>query len=1108
MRSDGKLMVAGCVILLLLSACSGDNNKRFRLVPASESGLTFKNVLTPAADFNILNYMYFYNGGGVAIGDFNNDSLPDIFFTANQEFDKLFLNRGNLKFEDVTEISGTQGLTGWTTGVTTADVNGDGLLDIYVCNLGDYLIYKGRNQLFINEGNNADGIPVFTDRAVEYGLDLVGFATQATFFDYDKDGDLDMFMLNHSLHQQGTFGKSKLRYTPHPLAGDKLMRNENGRFIDVTAESGIYSSVIGYGLGVVVSDVNLDGWPDIYVGNDFHENDYLYINQGDGTFKESLESSMRHTSRFTMGVDFGDINNDAFPDLISMDMLPNDPQILKASAAEDAYDVYNYKIGFGYHHQFARNTLQVNNRDNTFSDIALQAGVSSTDWSWSTLLCDFDLDGYKDIFVANGIPRRPNDLDYVNFMSADSIRFRLEEEVTDSDLAYIDQMPKIKISNVLFQNKHNQTFIDQATAWGLDKPSYSNGAAYADLDNDGDIDIVTNNLEEDAFLFENRTINKKGNNTDTKHFLQVVLKGSGGNTKGIGAKVLLYDSGSLQLQECMPTRGFQSAVDYPITFGTSGKVDSLVVVWNDGSFQTIIKPQSNRRIIVSQENAKGTFDYTRFHQRSPLFRAADELNIPFKHKENKFVEFSREQLLPHMMSSEGPAAAVGDINGDGREDIFLGGAKWQEAAMFIQTPGGTFVRAPQPAISADSLYENVDAVFVDVDGDDDNDLVVVSGGNEFSGKSVYCNPLLYTNDGKGNFTKTTQFAELFLTGSCVAPADIDKDGDIDLFIGARTTPWRYGIKPDSYLLVNDGKGNFSLSQENSDVMKELGFVKDAIWTDIDNDNDDDLIIAAEWSPVIIMLNDRGKLTKMNLEGSGLDGVNGWWNVVEAFDADGDGDMDLIAGNLGLNSKLKTSKEQPVRMFVADFDKNDSTDQVLSHYVNGREYPFHTRDEMTRQMPYLKKRYLSYRKFSEATLHTMFSDEELNKAQQYTATEFRSVFIENLGQNKFQIHPLPPEAQISTINAVIVDDFNGDKTLDLFVAGNFYPINIQMGRNDASYGLLLTGKGGGEFQPVPPDQSGLSIKGEVRYLRTIHVGGKTYYLAIRNNETVAAVTTVK
>ncbi len=1094
-----------------LVGCSYTEDKKFRKIPSSESGIKFKNTLTESVEFNIFNYMYFYNGGGVAVGDLNDDDLLDIYFTSNQEPNKLYLNQAEFKFKDITADAGVEGFNGWTTGVTMADVNNDGKLDIYVSYIGDYLIYKGKNQLFINEGVDSNGIPRFNDKAMDYGLDLVGFSTQASFFDYDRDGDLDMFMLNHSLHQNGTFGNSKLRNKPHPLAGDKLLRNDNGKYVDVTQGSGIYSSVIGYGLGVVVSDVNLDGWADIYIGNDFHENDYLYINQKDGTFKEMIEKSMNHTSRYTMGVDFADFNNDAFPDLMSLDMLSEDPQILKSAQAEDPYDVYGFKINFGFNHQFARNTLQLNNRDGTFSEIALLSGVAATDWSWSTLFADFDLDGQKDIFISNGIFRRSNDLDYINFITVDSVQMKMQYEMSNRELGYTDKMPQIKVPNYLYKNNGDSTFTNMAQEWGLETPSYSNGSAYGDFDNDGDLDIVVNNVEDEAFLYENKTITKDNHKDDLhqRGYLQIKCNGNEGNRFGIGSKVFIYKDSQLQFLECMPTRGYESSVDYCLTFGTgdADKIDSLMIVWNDGTFQKLKDIKANQRLTLNQKDAQGSFDYSIFHKSKAVFKnVSGEINFPYKHIENKFIEFNREALIPHMLSSEGPAVAVGDLNADGLDDIFLGGAKWKVAHVYLQSADNTLKEIPQLEIASDSTYEDIGAELADVDKDGDLDLIVASGGNEFSGSSIYRKPLLYLNNGKGVFFKSKSFPDLLLTGSCVAANDLDGDGDQDLFIGARAVPWHYGIKLDSYILLNDGKGNYSEATEQvAPGLRKFGFVKKASWADMDGDKIKDLIIAAEWSPITIFLSKNGKLFQQPLSGSGLENTQGWWNIIQTADFDKDGDLDMIAGNLGLNSKLHASVQEPVKMFVADFDSNDSTDQILTHFMKGKEYPFYTRDEMTKQMPYLKKKYLSYHKFAEATLHDIFSDEALNKSEKYVANTFRSSYIENLGNGKYKVSDLPTAAQFSTVNAMLIDDFNGDKNLDVLLAGNFYPINIQMGRNDASYGLLLTGDGNGNFTSVPSVSSGFFVKGQTRHLRTIKIGGKDYYFAVRNNDTVEAFT---
>jgi enediyne biosynthesis protein E4 len=1101
--------IFSCALLVafaFLASCSKDEDEKFRLISPKESGIAFQNTIKETAEFNIFNYLYFYNGGGVAAGDLNADGLVDLYFTANQVPNKLYINKGNFKFEDVTERSGVVGAPGWKTGVTMADVNGDGLLDIYVSYLGDYLIHRGRNHLFINKGNDEHGIPKFAEEAELFDLDLVGFSTQASFFDYDVDGDLDMFWLTHSVHNSGTYGRSTLRSKSHPLAGDRLFRNDNGKFVDVTSESGVYNSVLGYGLGIATGDVNMDGYPDIYIGNDFHENDYLYINQQNASFKEVVETQMKHTSRYTMGVDIADFNNDAFPDILAMDMLPDDPQRLKASMAEDPYDVYNFKISYGYNHQFARNVLQLNNQNNSFSDIALFAGVAATDWSWATFFADFDLDGNKDIFVANGILRRSNDLDYINFIAVDSVQNKISGTMSDRVLAYIDKMPKVKIPNFLYINRGDSTFVNKAPEWGLDAPSCSQGAAYADLDNDGDLDLVVNNMDEPAFIYENKTIGK-GSEKNHSNFVQISLNGKLPNRFGIGAKVLVYTNGKQQLQECTLTKGYQSSVEPKLTFGVgkASAVDSIVVIWTDATFQSLRRVPANKLITVNQSEAAGKFDYSVFHNSLPVFETA-ELSIPYKHKENSFVEFNREQLLPHMLSTEGPATAAGDVNGDGLDDLFLGGSKRTAAKLFVQDEKARYTELSQPVLFGDSIYEDTDAEFFDADGDHDLDLLLVAGGNEYTGNSRYCKPRLHLNNGKGLFSESEALPDLFLTASTAAVGDVNNDGHGDIFIGGRSIPWKYGIKPDSYLLMNDGRGKFSdATSRLAPDLKHFGFVKDAEWADIDGDKDLDLIIAAEWSPISIFINTGGQLSPLTLEGSGLENSNGWWNAVKTGDVDNDGDLDIIAGNLGLNSKLKASVDEPVRMYVADFDKNDSIDQVLSHYINGVEYPFHTRDEMTRQMPSLKKRYLSYRTFAEASLHDIFNNAELNKSQQYSAYMFQSCWIENLGNRKFRITPLPGAAQLSTVNSILIDDVDNDNKPEITLAGNFYPINIQLGRNDAGIGAVIKFNGK-KATALRPTQSGLKLDGEVRALRMITVAGKKYYLAVRNNDTIVAFKT--
>lgn len=1094
-----------CAVAMWLNGCNqGEKDARFRNVPSAESGVEFVNDLKETVDFNIFSYMYFYNGGGVAVGDLNGDGLMDLYFTSNQQPNKLYLNLGNLNFQDISKEAGVEGFNSWTTGVTMADVNGDGLLDIYVSYLGDYLEFKSQNQLFINTGNNEDGLPVFEDRAGDYGLNLIGFSTQAVFFDYDLDGDLDMFMLNHSVHNNGTFGKSSLRETSHPLAGDKLLRNDGGNFVEVTASSGIYSSAIGYGLGVVVADVNLDGYPDIYVGNDFHENDYQYINNGDGTFTNQLASAMMHTSHFSMGVDFGDINNDGFPELVTLDMLPNDPKILKASAAEDPYDVYNFKLNYGYTHQFARNTLQLNNGNGTFSEIGMMAGIHATDWSWSTFFADFDLDGYKDLYVANGILRRSNDLDYINFITDEEIQYRLGGNLTEKELALTENMPTIKLPNYVFKNNGDLTFSDISKDWGLDVESYSNGAAYVDLDNDGDLDIVVNNINDKAFILENQTIST---HVPSSHgFLKMVLIGKGQNHFGIGARVLAYTKGEMQIQENNPVRGFQSASDYRLNFGfgKADQVDSLIIVWPDFTFQVLEDIPLNQTLKVHQEEARGKFDYGRFHPTNSLVENVTQtLQIDFKHEENLFNEFTREPLIPHMLSAEGPAAAVADINGDGLEDIFIGGAKHQPGRFFLQDKEGDFSPQYSETVSLDSLREDVSAIFADFNNNGFPDLMVVSGGNEFSGNSIQNSPRLYLNDGKGHFSASTDFPEIYLTGSVVAAGDFDHDGDLDLFIGARTTPWQYGVKASSYLLKNDGKGNFTdVTRAKAPELLDYGFVKDAKWVNLNKGEYPDLVIASEWAPITIFRNNGGSLKILPLDGTGLEHTHGWWNTIVPGDFDGDGRMDFIAGNLGLNSKLKASLEEPLRMYVADFDQNGTKEQILSHFMKGKEYPFHTRDELFKQIPSLKKDHFSYTKFAEADLGDLFAKGIIEKADLYEAYQLRSLGILNLGDYRFKVDTLPLGVQASALMTGYFDEDSGYT----FLGGNFYPVNVQMGRYDASWGSVL------KFDPeenrfvlVLPTTSGLSIQGETRKILPIKIKGKDHFIFIKNNEKPEVVT---
>jgi enediyne biosynthesis protein E4 len=1095
LRNISRLTIKGCLILfvfLILISCTNNKKKLFKLVGSEETGIVFKNRITESSEFNIFNYMYFYNGAGVAIGDVNGDNLSDIYFTSNQQENMLYLNQGNFRFKDVTKEAGVAGSGGWSTGVTMADVNGDGLLDIYVCYVNDFWNTNSKNQLFINKGLNEDGIPIYVDEAQIHGLDFKGLSTQAVFFDYDNDMDLDMFLLNHSLHMNGTFGPAnELRRKIHARAGDKLFKNENGKFVDVTFDAGIFSSPLGYGLGVAVSDVNLDGFLDIYVGNDFHENDYLYINQGNGKFINKIDESVNHTSRYTMGVDLADFNNDAFPDIITMDMLPQKYEWQKSSAAEDPYETYLFKKSFGYNEQYTRNALQLNNGNGTFSEIGIFAGVHATDWSWATFFADFDLDGDKDLFVSNGIRRRSNDLDYINFISNDSVQKNLGSKHRENELRYITRMPEIKISNLIFSNNNDSTFTDSTIPWGINRPSYSNGAAYADLDNDGDLDLVINNIDEPAFVYENQILSSQG---EPKDYIRIKLIGNSPNTFGIGSKVFVYSNGVVQMQESLPTKGFQSSVDTRLTFGLSSKIDSLIVVWSDRTFQHFSNLTTRQELSVKQSNANGIFDYSRFHQTNFIFNTLQSPTFS-KHIENRFPEFDKEILIPFMLSAEGPAVAVGDINNDGKEDIFLGGAKWQPARIYLQQSDGNFKPSDQLAIKNDSTFEDVDASFFDVDADNDLDLIVISGGNEFDGNSKFSQPRLYRNDGNGNFSAEEEFPSFPATGARIATCDFDKDGDIDVFIGGRAIAGKYGLPCDSYILSNNGKGRFTnITKSVAPDLYKLGMLKDACWADLDNNGFEDLIVALEWQPLRIFYNDGNTLSERKHQ----ELPSGLWSSIIAYDFDSDGDMDLVAGNLGLNSKLKANDDEPLKLYVNDFDSNGTIEQIVTQRVNNKEYIVSTRDELTKQIPALKKKFLSYKKFAEAELKDFFDSKLLENSIKYEVNSLVSIYLEN-NDGRFREKELPKAIQFSTLNTMIVTDFNNDKKPDLMAGGNFFGSNIQMGRYDASFGNLLMGYGNGSFKVIPGVKSGISFSGEIRKIVPVNVSGQNWYLVIRNNE---------
>jgi len=1092
-----KKSVIFIFLVVLFFSCKEAEKKTdslFTLLPSSSTHIYFRNDLTETEQFNMIEYLYFNNGAGVAAGDINNDGLTDLFFTSNQNPNKLYINKGNLQFEDITNAAGVSGQGDWKTGVTMADVNGDGFLDIYVCQLGYYKTIRGKNQLFINQGNLT-----FKEEAQKYGLDFQGFSTQASFFDYDLDGDLDMYLLNHSVHSSRSYGDVTLRFEHDSLAGSRLYLNDvingNCNFINVTSNAGIYNSHISYGLGVNVCDINNDGFPDIYISNDFHENDYLYINNRNGTFTERLTEMIEHTSRSSMGNDVGDINNDGLLDVIVLDMLPDEEKIRKQSGGEDDKELFDLKLKLGYNYQFVRNNLQLNLGGNKFAEIGRLSGVWSTDWSWSPLLCDVDNDGFKDLFITNGIYRRANDLDYVKFLTKGNRYFPTNDNSKLSDKELYEQMPLYPNVNYIFKNNCDLSFDNKAPDWGITTRSYSNGSAYADLDNDGDMDLIVNNINEEAYVYRNNSNEQLKN-----HYLSIDLRGIGKNTRGIGTRVTLYNNGKIQIAEQFPTRGFMSSSSDRLHFGTGTAeiIDSILVRWPDLSEQLIKKVPADTLLTLNiSEAAKPLKGDVQKEEMIKLFTQTEITSLNYFHKEDKYNDFKRENLVPHSLSGEGPAMAVGDVNGDGLEDMFIGGAKGQPSAIFVQQKNGTFKTADIQLLSRERFADDVDAAFFDADGDEDQDLYIVRGGNEMATGDLLLTDLLLLNNSNGTFSKG-KLPFVSHNGSCVRPCDFDNDGDIDLFIGSRSVPGGYGLAPYQFMLENDGKGHF---RDVTDIrmagLKNIGMVTDAIWTDYDRDGDNDLVIAGEWMKICIIKNEKGNFTDVtNL--SGLQETSGWWNCIEAGDIDNDGDIDLIAGNLGLNSTLKASVREPVEMFLNDFDNNGSVDQIICSFEKGISYPVASFDELADQIAGLDKKYPTYASFGGRTVIEIFGKEAIGKSIIQKAELFESCIFLNNGDGAFEIKKLPVWAQFSPVRDILIQDINSDSIPDIVLAGNNYLTRPSLGRLDASYGWFLQGKGKGEFSTIMPVESGLKIEGDARKVLPIRISGKQYIITAVND----------
>lgn len=1089
---------------LLVSSCSRKEKPiLFTSLPASLTGIDFQNQLTFDRDFNIYTYRNFFNGGGVAAGDINNDGLFDLFFTSNQASNRLYLNLGEFKFKDITDSAGIGGMRSWSTGVSMADVNGDGFLDIYVCNSGNVQGDNKQNEFYINNGDLT-----FTERAGEYGLADRGYSTHASFFDFDRDGDLDMYLLNNSFQSIGSFNlKKNERVKRDSLGGDKLFRNDENHFVDVSKEAGIYGSVIGFGLGVTVGDVDKDGWPDIYVSNDFFERDYLYINQQNGTFKELLTSQIKSICAASMGSDMVDVNNDDLLDIFVTDMLPSRNDRLKTVTTFENWDRYAYNLANDYYHQFTRNTLQINNGDGSFSDIGRLAKVAATDWSWGALVADFDNDGWKDLFVSNGISRDLTNQDYLQFASSDEFVKKVVEESRVDYKKLVDIIPSTKLSNFVFKNEGSYSFSDQTINWGLGEPSFSSGSAYVDLDNDGDLDLVVNNVDMQAFVFRNNSSVVNPEN----HFVKFSLKGDKGNTLAVGSSVKLYLDGRTLFQEVMPMRGFQSTVDNRLNFGIgkATQIDSAIILWPNGKITKMDELQVDKTFFVDQSKAtlKADVDIVRkagFH----FLDITSSIQLDYTHKENDFIDFDRDRLIFHMLSTEGPKVSVADINADGIEDFFIGGAKGQSGSLFIQDLPGKFHPSNTDLLALSKDSEDVGNLFFDADNDGDQDLYICSGGNDFSANSPSFQDRLYLNDGFGNFTSSFQVLPVsnrFESTSCVEAGDYDNDGDLDLFVGSRILPFSYGFPMNGYILNNDGSGNFrNVSSKVAPSLEKLGMITDAVWADLDGDKILDLIVVGEYMTIRCFIQRKGKFEE-ETERAGLENLTGWWNTIAAADIDNDGDIDFVAGNHGLNSRFRATENKPVTMWVNDFDQNGSVEQIICTYEGDKSYPMVLRHDLLSQIPSLKKKYLRYENYKDQTIDDVFSVEQLKKAIRLDAKELRSLVLINDGKGHFSYAPLPVEAQFSPIYGLLIDDFDKDGNQDVLLGGNLYRAKPEVGRYDASYGTFLKGDGKGNFSTILNRDCSLKIDGEVRDIKKIKIGGKNVILISRNNDTPVFLT---
>ena len=1081
-----------CMVMMLVSSCEEKTNTLFKIQDNRSIGMAFENTLEFSNEFNVYTYRNFYNGGGVAIGDINNDGWADVYLTANQKPNQLFLNKGGFTFENISESAGIGGNRAWSTGVTMVDINADGYLDIYVCNSGDVSGDSKQNELFINQKDNT-----FKEEAAAYGLADKGFSTHASFFDYDKDGDLDVYLLNNSYQAIGSFD---LRRNERPkrdvLGGDKLLENQDGIFVDVSEKAGIYGSVIGFGLGVTVGDVNNDGWEDIYVSNDFFERDYLYINNRDGSFKETLTASINSISGASMGADMADINNDQKADIFVTEMLPSNYERLKSVTTFENWDKYTYNVKNGYYHQYTRNTLQLNNGDNTFSEIGRLAGVEASDWSWGALFFDMDNDGLKDLFIANGIYRDLTDQDYLQYVSSDEV---INSIVTNNQVDYarlIDIIPSNPIENQAYKNLGDLKFNRDA-ALGLETKGFSNGAAYGDLDNDGDLDLVVNNVNMPLFVYKNTSENKTNNN-----FIQFNLKGTGKNTFAVGTLIEVSQGDNTYSVAQQPIRGFQSSMDQRPHIGLpSDNSVQVKVTWPNG--MVTIKDEVQTNQLLQLEMVDGVVNTNLSEAPDAIIFSEINAVDAYVHQENNFIDFNRDRLLHHMMSTPGPKSAIGDLNKDGIQDVIIGGSKGFRSEVLLGNQQGQYKHSKEFNFSEDLGAEVTAVALLDADGDGDLDIYLGNGGIEFSKFSSELADQLYLNNGDGIFSPSPNVlptASSYFNTSVVSTGDFDQDGDTDLFVGERSITAAYGVPVNGHLLRNDGTGIFAdQTAILAPGLNEIGMITDANFNDIDADGDLDLVVIGEFMGIEIFLNDQGSFTK---KASELQQEKGWWSALKIADVNQDGFPDLIVGNHGENSRFKASKEQPICLFVQDFDQNGALDPVMGFTAtDGKVYPYNLRHNLIDQMKGLKKKFPDYNSFKNADLNTIFSEEALNLSTKATAVELKTSIYINDGNGGFTSIPLPKQVQMSPIFAIETGDFDLDGDIDIVLAGNLFRVKPEVGRYDASFGTFLENTGndtiGTPIFKVTPGNKGLKVTGEVRSIQKTN----NTLLFVRNSDAI-------